>query len=85
MIRELRILPPLAIARFGAAATPMDNYDATVDPDRPLGYRHLRPAETLRGRPGDRRDRAELRARRGSSSPRTAWSARSRPSSRCGR
>jgi hypothetical protein len=47
MIRELRILPPLAIARFGAAATPMDNYDATVDPDRPLGYRHLRPAETL--------------------------------------
>ena len=47
MIRELRILPPLAIARFGAAATPMDNYDATVDPDRPLGYRHLRPAETF--------------------------------------
>jgi hypothetical protein len=47
MIRELRILPPLAIARFGAAATPMDNYDATVDPERPLGYRHLRPAETL--------------------------------------
>jgi hypothetical protein len=47
MIRELRILPPLAIARFGAAATPMDNYDATVDPERPLGYRHLSPAETL--------------------------------------
>jgi hypothetical protein len=47
MIRELRILPPLAIARFGAAATPMDNYDTVVDPDRPLGYRHLRPAETL--------------------------------------
>ena len=47
MIKELRILPPLAIARFGAAATPMDNYDVTVDPSRPLGYRHLRPAETL--------------------------------------
>ena len=47
MIRELRILPPLAIARFGAAPTPMDNYDATVDPERPLGYRILRPAETL--------------------------------------
>ena len=47
MIRELRILPPLAIARFGAAATPMDNYDTVVDPDRPLGYRHLRPAETF--------------------------------------
>ena len=47
MIRELRVLPPLAIARFGAAPTPMDNYDATVDPQRPLGYRLLRPAETL--------------------------------------
>lgn len=47
MIRELRILPPLAIARFGAAATPMDNYDAVVDPEQPLGYRALRPAETL--------------------------------------
>lgn len=47
MIRELRILPPLVIARFGAAPTPMDNYDATPDPERPLGYRILRPAETL--------------------------------------
>ena len=47
MIRELRILPPLAIARFGAAPTPMDNYDASVDPERPLGYRILRPAETF--------------------------------------
>jgi hypothetical protein len=47
MIRELRVLPPLAIARFGAAATPMDNYDVTVDPQRPLGYRFLRPAQTL--------------------------------------
>lgn len=47
MIRELRVLPPLAIARFGAAPTPMDNYDVTVDTERPLGYRHLSPAETL--------------------------------------
>lgn len=47
MIHELRILPPLAIARFGSAATPMDNYDAVVDPANPLGYRTLRPAETL--------------------------------------
>lgn len=47
MIRELRVLPPLVIARFGAAATPMDNYDAVVDPERPLGYRQVRPAETL--------------------------------------
>lgn len=47
MIQELRILPPLAIARLGAAATPLDNYDLVVDPDRPLGHRALRPAETL--------------------------------------
>ena len=47
MIQELRVLPPLAIARFGAAATPLDNYDAVVDPERPLGHRALRPAETL--------------------------------------
>jgi hypothetical protein len=47
MIRELRILPPLAIGRFGGASTPMGNYDAVVDPVRPLGHRTLRPAETL--------------------------------------
>ena len=47
MIRELRILPPLAIARLGAAPTPMDNYDVVVDSERPLGPRTLRPAETL--------------------------------------
>ena len=47
MIHELRILPPLAIARFGSATTPMDNYDVVVDPDNPLGYRRLAPAETL--------------------------------------
>ncbi len=47
MIEELRILPPLAIARFGSAPTPMDNYDVVVDPEQPLGYRTLRPAETL--------------------------------------
>lgn len=47
MIRELRILPPLAIGRFGAAPTPMDNYDVVVDPDRPLGPRTLQVAETL--------------------------------------
>ncbi|MGH3997180.1 MAG: hypothetical protein ACRDTJ_06930 [Pseudonocardiaceae bacterium] len=47
MIQELRVLPPLAIARFGAAATPLDNYDTIVDPERPLGHRALRPAQTL--------------------------------------
>jgi hypothetical protein len=46
-IRELRILPPLAIGRLGAAPTPMDNYDVAVDPDRPLGPRRIIPARTF--------------------------------------
>jgi hypothetical protein len=47
VILELRLLPPLAIARLGGASTPMDNYDVVVDPTDPLGYRALQPAETL--------------------------------------
>lgn len=46
-IRELRILPPLAIGRLGASKRPVDNYEAVVDPRRPLGYRGLVPAETF--------------------------------------
>ena len=46
-IEELRILPPLAIGRLGAASTPMDNYDVEVDPERPLAHRRLVPATTL--------------------------------------
>lgn len=47
-IEELRILPPLAVGRLGAAPTPMDNYELQVDAQRPLGYRRLAPAQTLR-------------------------------------
>jgi hypothetical protein len=47
-IRELRILPPLAVGRLGAADCPMDNYDAEVDGDRPLDFRRLRPTATFR-------------------------------------
>ncbi|MGN6258415.1 MAG: hypothetical protein ACTHN3_11800 [Solirubrobacterales bacterium] len=46
-VRELRILPPLAISRLGAAPRPMDNYDVEVDPERPLGGRRLTPARTF--------------------------------------
>jgi len=46
-IKELRLLPALAIARLGSSLSPMDNYDAVVDPQDPTGYRILRPAETL--------------------------------------
>ncbi|MGK5543271.1 hypothetical protein ACSNOH_00730 [Streptomyces sp. URMC 127] len=47
LIKELRILPPLAIGRLGAAARPMDNYDVLLDPDRPLSPRQLLPAPTF--------------------------------------
>ena len=50
-IKELRILPPFAIARLGSADEPMDNYtielDAPANQDQPLGYRALKPLDTL--------------------------------------
>jgi hypothetical protein len=47
MIAGLRILPPLAIARFGSAPEPVGNYTLAVDPDHPLGFRRIVPAPTL--------------------------------------
>jgi hypothetical protein len=47
-IKGLRILPPLAIGRLGAASTPMDNYRVEVDPEHPLGFRRLIPDTTLK-------------------------------------
>lgn len=44
---ELRILPALAIARLGASDTPLENYDVVVDSGAPLGYRSIKPDETL--------------------------------------
>jgi hypothetical protein len=48
-IKQLRILPPFAIARLGSASEPMDNYsfDPDIDPDHPLGYRQIKPQPTL--------------------------------------
>jgi hypothetical protein len=46
-IRELRILPPLSFARLGSAPDPMDNYTLEDDPERPFGFRRIKPAETL--------------------------------------
>ena len=45
-IKEIRILPPLAIARFGSS----DRADAQlrpVDPADAVGFRTLMPSETL--------------------------------------
>jgi hypothetical protein len=47
-ILELRILPPIAVARLGASPNPLENYNLSTDPDNPLGYRRIEAAETLR-------------------------------------
>src|SRR5688572_6792282 len=44
-IYEVRILPPLAIGRFGSSPDPMDNYEAEITDA--VGFRRLVPAPTL--------------------------------------
>jgi hypothetical protein len=44
-IVEIRVLPPLAIARLGSSPDPMDNYDLAIDD--PLAARDIRAADTL--------------------------------------
>ncbi len=46
-IREIRLLPPLAISRLGASPEPVNNYDVIVDPGEPLGFRRVVPQPTL--------------------------------------
>jgi hypothetical protein len=46
-IIELRILPPLAVGRLGAASDPLEAFDLVVDPERPLDYRRIVPQTTL--------------------------------------
>ncbi len=46
-IRELRILPPLAIGRLGSAKDPLDNYTLEDCPEEPLRFRQIKPARTL--------------------------------------
>jgi hypothetical protein len=46
-IRELRILPPLAIGRLGSSPEPVVNYMIDDDPDQPLEFRELVPQPTL--------------------------------------
>ena len=47
-LQEIRILPPMAIARLGAAASPMDNYDFCLPKPNELDWRQLVPATTFR-------------------------------------
>ncbi|APG15060.1 hypothetical protein AB7008_08475 [Bradyrhizobium sp. 521_C7_N1_3] len=46
-IHELRILPPLAVARLGASSTPLAAYRLEVDAEAALGYRRIVPDETF--------------------------------------
>src|SRR6266478_6545790 len=46
-IVELRILPPFAIARFGSSPIPLEAYELRRSDDDPLGYREIKPVETL--------------------------------------
>lgn len=46
-IRELRILPPLAIARVGSAVDPVVNFTLDEDPNQPLDFRQLVAQKTL--------------------------------------
>ena len=47
MIKTLRLLPPLAFARFGSAPKPQHNYELAENKDNPLDFRKILPAETL--------------------------------------
>ncbi|MER9107512.1 hypothetical protein NKH95_26755 [Mesorhizobium sp. M0848] len=51
VLRQIRILPPMAIARFGSSSTPMDNYALELPRDaagaETSDYRVVVPAETL--------------------------------------
>lgn len=46
-ILELRILPPLAIARLGAASEALEAFDLELNPDNPLDYRRIVPRPSL--------------------------------------
>lgn len=46
-LKEIRLLPPLAISRLGASPEPVNNYNLVIPADQPLGYRQIESAPTL--------------------------------------
>jgi hypothetical protein len=46
-IRNLRILPPFAIGRFGSSPTPLEAFELEVSEDAPLDFQRIVPKETL--------------------------------------
>lgn len=47
-ILELRILPPLAISRLGAASEPLEAFELQTDPQKPLDYRQIVPCPSFK-------------------------------------
>jgi hypothetical protein len=47
-IKALRLLPPLAFARFGSACEPQPNFELKINKDNPLDFREIDPAESLK-------------------------------------
>ncbi|WP_217604827.1 hypothetical protein [Chitinophaga sp. GbtcB8] len=46
-IKELRILPPVAIGRLGSSPIPVAAYDLVVPKNKPVGFREILPLETF--------------------------------------
>ncbi len=46
-IKEIRLLPTLAFARFGSAPEPQANYTLEENSDDPLGFRRIVPTDNL--------------------------------------
>lgn len=46
-IKELRILPPVAIGRLGSSTEPVAAYDLVVKDHKPVGFREIHPMETF--------------------------------------
>lgn len=46
-ILGVRILPPMASARFGSSPTPLEAFSLEIDPDKPLDFRRIVPQPTL--------------------------------------
>ncbi len=46
-IKELRLLPPLAIGRLGSSDQPLAAFELELSPDDPLDYRRIAPKETF--------------------------------------
>jgi hypothetical protein len=46
-ILELRLLPPIAVARLGSSPEPLDAFDVVESDDDPLGFRRIVPRPTF--------------------------------------